>query len=214
MRDFPIFTTDYGVSSLVLKEIPYKKQAYICIRDVQEEAFTEHLKECVSFCKMAGAERVFASGHDSLCDYPLYTTVLKMCAEVESGPEMLAKLFPVTEQTVHGWREIYNRAMERVDNAATLESRDEKRILESGGGYFVHEDGNLLGIGWLQENVLLAIASVVPGGGERVLRTLLSIRAGESISLEVASTNTRAIHLYEKLGFLTTGEIARWYQVG
>ena len=26
MRDFPIFTTDYGVASLILKEIPYKKE--------------------------------------------------------------------------------------------------------------------------------------------------------------------------------------------
>ena len=29
VRDFPIFTTEYGVSSLVLKEIPYKKQAFM-----------------------------------------------------------------------------------------------------------------------------------------------------------------------------------------
>ena len=36
MKDFPIFTTDYGVSSLVLKEIPYKKVAYIRIRDAQQ----------------------------------------------------------------------------------------------------------------------------------------------------------------------------------
>ena len=39
MRDFPIFTTEYGVSSLTLKEIPYKKQAFICIRDVQPGFF-------------------------------------------------------------------------------------------------------------------------------------------------------------------------------
>ena len=66
MRDFPIFTTEYGVSSLVLKEIPYKKQAYIRIRDVQEAYFAEHLQECVSFCRMCGAEVIFAEGNDKL----------------------------------------------------------------------------------------------------------------------------------------------------
>ena len=45
MRDFPIFSTETGVSSLTLKEIPYKKQAYIRIQDVQPGALQEHLRE-------------------------------------------------------------------------------------------------------------------------------------------------------------------------
>ena len=32
MKDFPMFTTEYGIASLVLKEIPYKKEAYIMLR--------------------------------------------------------------------------------------------------------------------------------------------------------------------------------------
>ena len=70
MRDFPIFTTDYGVSSLILREIPYRQEAYIHIQDVQPDGFADHLKECVSFCRMAGAERIFARGHEMLADYP------------------------------------------------------------------------------------------------------------------------------------------------
>ena len=46
MRDFPIFTTEYGVSSLILKEIPYRNEAYIRIRDVQKDFFENHLAEC------------------------------------------------------------------------------------------------------------------------------------------------------------------------
>ena len=45
MRDFPFFTTEYGVSSLVLKEIPYRSEAYIRILDAQPEHFREHLQE-------------------------------------------------------------------------------------------------------------------------------------------------------------------------
>ena len=214
MRDFPIFTTDYGVSSLVLKEIPYKKEAYILVRDVQVQGFEEHLKECVGFCTMAGAERIYAAGHDLLDTYPHYTTVLEMCAKVDTNLTDIAQIFPVTEQTVKRWREIYNQRMKQVHNSSTLESRDEKRILESGGAYFVHEEGKLLGIGWIQENKLLAIASTLPGTGGKVLQTLMSICDGQTLCLEVASTNLRAVRLYEKHGFVAVKEVSRWYCVG
>jgi RimJ/RimL family protein N-acetyltransferase len=213
MRDFPFFTTDYGVASLLLKEIPYKKQAYICVRDVQHDGLEQHLQECVGFCKMAGAEHIYADGHEELDRYPLYTSVLKMRGQVNIIPEELAQLFPVTEQTVGRWREIHNQKMRDVDNAGTLEKRDEKRILESGGAYFIHENGKLLGIGWLEKNNILAIAGAVPGAGERIMKTMLSLQEGETITLEVASTNLRAIRLYEKLGFVVVEEISRWYQI-
>lgn len=213
MRDFPIFTTDFGLSSLTLKEIPYRKQAFICIRDVQEGFFEEHLKECVDFCRMAGAERIYATGHDALADYPLYTAVLEMRGSINVVAEQTACLFPVTRETVTRWRDIYNQKMNAVDNAATLEGRDEKRLLESTGAYFVHDNGTLLGIGWLEEGKLLAIASAQPGAGTRVMHTLLSASDGRTVTLEVASTNTRAIRLYEKLGLLKTREISRWYCV-
>lgn len=213
LRDFPIFTTDFGVSSLVLKEVPYRKEAYIRIRDASVEHFAAHLEECVEFCKMAGAERIFAAGHDCLEAYPLYTTVLEMRSTVQVNPEQMANLFPVTEQTVSRWRSIYNERMRGVDNATTLESRDEKQILTSGGAYFVHREGQLLGIGWMQDSKVLAMASVVPGAGEAVLRTLLSLASQEQATLEVASTNHRAIRLYKKMGFLVVREVSRWYCV-
>ena len=33
MKDFPVFTTENGVASLILKEIPYRGEAYIHLRD-------------------------------------------------------------------------------------------------------------------------------------------------------------------------------------
>lgn len=213
MRDFPIFTTEYGVSSLVLKEIPYKNIAFICIRDVQKAFFGEHLAECVSFCRMCGAEAVFAAGHERLEGYPLYTAVLEMRGQAVPDREQVRCLFPVTEQTVSEWRTIYNRKMASVDNTATLESRDERKILESGGAYFIHDGGHLLGIGWLEGTKLLAVAAVRKGAGEQVMHTLLSLVEGENMVLEVASSNVRAIRLYEKLGFLKTAEHTRWYRV-
>ena len=214
MRDFTIFTTEYGVSSLVLKEIPYRNQAYIRIRDVQKDYFAEHLRECVSFCRMCGAEEIFAEGNEKLDQYPLYTAVYEMKGTPHHNPDMAACLFPVTEQTVSEWRTIYNRTMRNVDNASTLESRDERRIMESGGAYFVHRDGTLLGIFWLENGKLLAVAATEKGAGEFLMHTMMSLSQEEQISLEVASTNQRAIRLYEKLGFVKTAELTRWYRVG
>lgn len=214
MRDFPIFTTEYGVSSLLLKEIPYKNQAFIHIRDVQPGFLREHLRECVDFCRMAGAERIFAAGNEALQIYPLYTSVLEMRGEAWVDPEKLRSLFPVTEETVSHWRQMYNEKMRSVDNAGTLEGRDEKRILASGGAYFVHDSGQLLGIGWLEDTKLLAVAAVKPGAGDQVMHTLMSLVEGAQMTIEVASTNERAIRLYEKLGLLVTAEVSRWYTVG
>ena len=213
MRDFPIFTTEFGVSSLILKEIPYRGEAYIRIRDVSEGYFNEHLTECVSFCRMCGAQRIFAEGNSLLEQYPLYTAVYLMKGTAQSEMDKMASLFPVTEETVSRWRNLYNEAMRTVDNAGTLETRDEKQILSSGGAYFVHDNGALLGIFWLEDRKLLAIAAVKKGAGERVMHTMMSLLEGEQITLEVASTNSKAIRLYENLGFLKTAELTRWHRV-
>ena len=210
MKDIPMFDTETGVSTLVLKEIPYKQIAYVKIQSVQPGGLEAHLQECVSFCRMCGAERIFATGHPELERWPLHCRVLKLCRGPENR-EPPANLFPVTEATVRQWRDIYNEKMGPVDNAATMTARDEKEILSSGGAYFVHDGGRLLGIGWIRENEVLCVAAVVPGAGERVLQTLLTLMDEEPAVLDVASTNARALGLYARMGFATVGERSSWY---
>ena len=72
----------------------------------------------------------------------------------------------------------------------------------------------MLGIGWMWDTELLLVAAVKPGAGELVMHSLMSLVEGASVRLEVASTNDRGIRLYEKLGFVQTREISRWYAVG
>ena len=213
MKDFPVFTTETGVSSLILKEVPYRQEAYIRIQDVQPDGLEAHLAECVSFCRMVGAERVFAAGSPLPETYPVHMQLLQMRGTAWVDKQKLCNLFPVTEQTVSRWRQIYNETMRSVDNAETLETRDEARILSSGGAYFVHDNGELLGIGWMEDTKLLAVASVVRGAGERILHTLMSLVEGADMTIEVASTNRKAIRLYEKIGFFTCSEIACWRDV-
>lgn len=211
MKDFPVFTTENGVASITLKEIPYRGEAYIQLQDsLNPEAL---LKECADFCTACGAERVYAAGAGLEDSYPLHVVIYEMRGTPGFDPDGVKHLWPVTAENAGEWRRIYNSRMQGVDHARTLESRDEAALAESRGTYFIHEDGTLLGIGWLEDTELKAIAGCRPGAGQAVLNTLISLNPAETLTLEVASTNEKAIALYEKSGFLKTGERVRWYRV-
>ncbi len=212
MKDIPIFPTDTGVASLILREIPYRQEAYIRVLEAEPGGLEPLLEECRRFCRMAGAEKIYAAGHPDLEEYPLHAAVWALRRDAPADPDRSCHLFPVTQATVGQWRRLYNEKMHQVDNCATLETRDEKQLLEAPGAYFVHDHGELLGIGWLEGTKLLAMAAAKPGAGERVMHTLLTLTQGE-MTLEVVSTNRRALTLYDRLGFLKTQELRRWYRV-
>jgi hypothetical protein len=211
MRDFPIFTTENGVGSITLKEVPYKGIAYIKIQSSQQpEAF---LQECVDFCKMTGAEKIYASGHEILEAYPLHNAIWQMSTLRENLPEIDAALFPVTEKTAELWRNIYNEKMRPVDNSASMTRQDMVGLVKQGGGYFIHKGDELLGIGIARGEYVESVIAVKPGAGREVMLALCGSLTSERVILEVASTNEKAIRLYEKLGFLKIAEISRWYDV-
>ena len=209
MKDIGIFPTQYGVASLILREIPYRHEAYIRVQDVQEGALSLLLDECADFCRACGAEKILWTGVDAEAEPAM--TVLRMQGTAWVNSSMVEQLFPVTEKTAAQWRKIYNDRMRFVPQARTLSFADEKEIAESCGTYFIHHHGELLGIGWLEDTHLLAIASCKPGAGERVTHTLMSLIEGANMTLEVADRNQKAIALYEKLGFLPTGIFSKWY---
>ena len=211
MRDFPMFTTEYGVASLVLREIPYRQEAFIIIQSTQQPQ--ELLQECISFCRVCGAEKIYARGHEILESYPFHCTVYEMRGSIEVDEGKLESLWPVTAETIGRWREFLNEKMRPIDNSGTLTKQGEQEILNKGGAYFVHRDGELLGAGWLVDGELLLLASAQKGAGERVLHTLLSTTRPEQLRLDVVSTNTRAIRLYERMGLIKTNELRRWYRV-
>ena len=210
MRDIPVFTTQYGVASLALREIPYRQEAYITIQSsCQPEQL---LEECIGFCRACGAEKIFARNHDFLQKFPVHASIVKMRGIAQVDESKMENLWPVTEETIFQWQRFMNERLKNVDHAATLESQNRKEILERGGAYFVHRNGELLGGGWLVDGVLLLIAAV-PGNGEKVMHTLMSLHPNEPMELEVASTNTRAIRLYEKMGFMQTEQLRQWHKV-
>ncbi len=211
MKNIPVFTTEHGVASLVLREIPYRKTAYIRLQSTQEPK--QLLEECIAFCRACGAEQVLATGHAYLDSFPLSAVIVQMQAARESLQGSDACLFPVTEQTANTWKEHYNLRMSDIPNAAYMDDRDIHEMLKKGDGYFVHRDGVLLGIGRASGDTLDAIISLVPGGGAAVVRTLAELLTEDTVMLQVAHNNMRALRLYEGLGFVITGEVSRWYRV-
>ena len=211
MKDFPAFTTENGVASLILREIPYREEAYIRIQSsLSAQALAE---ECAQFCTMCGAQKVYATGHEDLEKYPLHTSVLQMRADLASIADTDAALFPVQEQTAAQWRQIYNERMRDVANASWMTQKDEAEMLQKGDGYFVHRDGELLGIGRASAEKIDIVIAVKRGAGSDVLRALCHALTGDIVELEVASVNEKAVRLYERLGFLATKELPRWYRI-
>jgi len=211
MKDFPVFTTENGVASLVLREVPYKGIAFVTLQDSLSPM--QLLMECVNFCRTVGAERVYATGHDILTEYPQAVSICQMKCPRDNIADSDAALFPVTEQTIETFRNLYNEKMGRIPNAATMTREDGIKLLECGAGYFVHRGQDLLGIGIVEGQTIKAIASARPGVGAEVMRALCGGLFSDTVILEVASTNEPALKLYKKLGFYKTAELLTWYDV-
>ncbi len=211
MKNFPFFTTEFGVAALTLREIPYQGKAYIKLLDTQEPE--RLLKECVDFCRSVGADEVFASGDPFLEVYPLHTALWHMRSDISSIGSTDAALWPVQSNTVGRFRQIYNEKVKRLPNSVWMDDGEEKTMLGEGDGYFIHRNGHLLGIGRVKGEEIRFLASVQPGTGEDVVRALAHAITGDTVLLEVASVNHKAIELYNRLGFVKTAELSRWYKI-
>jgi len=211
VRDIPMFTTPFGAAGLVLCEISYQAAAYVHIHYTDD--IDALLGECVSFCRAAGAQRIYAKGHTALESYPLYTTILKMQCDKSQLPDTEACLFPVTEQTLAQWLQIYRQKIRKVPNGAWMTDADGERMLAAGEGYYIHRDGELLGIGRVKGNELQWVASVKKDAGRDIVLALAHCVAEDELWLTVSRENEKAMKLYSGLGFIVTQELSRWYQI-
>ncbi len=211
MKDLPIFTTQYGVASLTLREIAYQEKAYIKLQATQQPR--ELLEECIGFCRAVGAREVYASGHLYLENYPLHTAVVRMQCAKETLGDTDAALWPLQEERLEEFLSIYRQKVKNVPNGAWLTEADGQKIVQTGGGYFVHRQERLLGIGIVEGNELRFVASLQPGAGVDVVRALAHAVAEPTLALEAATANHKAISLYGRLGFVAMQEISRWYKV-
>lgn len=211
MKDIPVFTTEYGVASLILSQIPYREEGYIQVQSSLDPK--KLLEECSQFLRACGAERIYATGNDIPGNLPEHTTLLQMQIQREALPETEAALWPVMPENIDSWAEIYNQKTIRIPMGAWLRDSQRKELLESGEGYFVHKNGQLLGIGKASGDTIHFVASVRPGAGADVVAALAGVSCEQVLHLTVASTNQKAVKLYEDLGFIKTRQLKTWYCV-
>ena len=215
MKDIPIFTGQFGIATLILREIPHKRWAYVMIRSAREGKLEALLEECGQFCRMAGAERVLATADEPLTFLPHVHDMLELTCDRAALPPLEApvELVPVDGENWAQFRRIYNALFREIPNAVTYTENDLPRILEQGRAYLAVEGGQAVGIGVCQNRELSAIG-VLPefrGMGTRLALTLLASMPGETITLRVSSSNGPALGLYEKLGFRRSRVLSRWY---
>ena len=211
MKDLPVFTTEFGVASLTLREIPYQETAYIKLQATQQPK--ELLEECVGFCRAVGAEKIYAAGHAYLENYPLHTAIVQMQCLKASIPETDAALWPLQREQLGEFLRFYREKVRHVPNGAWFTDSDGEKLAREGGGYFIHRGGKLLGIGIVGGNELRFVASVLPGAGADVVCALANAVTEDMLTLEVATANIKAVALYEKLGFVPVKEFSRWFSV-
>ena len=211
MKDMPAFTTEYGVASLILREIPYNQKAYIKIQ--YAAVLQDLIKECASFCRAIGAEEVYVSGDAALNCYPIYTELLEMQIQSKLLPETDAVAVALRENQLSYFKTVYNEKMNKIPTAAYLTEREAKKLLEKGSGYIVYQNDRIIGVGIVDSDTIDMLASLGNGKGADVLRALSDRLDTDIVRVVVASTNDKAIALYQRIGFCVSQVLEKWYKI-
>ena len=211
MQDIPFFNTGNGIASLRLKEIPFFQTAYITVQSAVDEE--KLLQECIGLCRAAGADRIYATGLSQAVKHSGQIDVIRMSRSADIQIENDAMLFPIQEETLQLWRDIYNKKMRSVTGAAYMNNAMAKEILAGRSAYFIHRNGELIGIGSATGNEISVVASIQQGAGKAVVQALLGALSAETAFIEVASDNTKAMGLYTSLEFVATGVVRSWYKI-
>lgn len=209
MKDIPAFTTENGIASLVLRDIPFSKRAYVTV--VSSENVEALAKEMIHFCKALGAQEVFGYGDAFAQLYPLTETILLM-----EGPKAISdstRLQLVLDENAEEFCELYNKKMEHLKTACRMTPKEMARLIREEQVYFIFENGRMIGFGIVAGEKIRALASMEPGAGDKIVYALGEKISGDLIRLEVALSNTKALQLYERMGFRRVDVLDRWYKI-
>lgn len=211
MKDIPVFTCQEGLATLILREIPYRGEGYILVRAVFG-TLEDLLRECARFCRAAGASQVYVSGEADFTGWPVFASIRRRTvARAALTPPEDIRILPVTADSAAEWAARYNERFRAVPTAETCMPADYP-ILER-EACFLADRAGLVGIGRIRADTLLAVATLRPGWGERLVRALAVRCETSRLTLLCAEENRRAMELYQRLGF-DLGPVQRvWYRV-
>lgn len=216
MQNIPIFTAEHGLASLILREIPYSGSAYVMLRAVWNGQTAALLAECRQFCLAAGAETVFASQERAELPARHAYDILEL-SRPRAGlplPDRQVALEPLTENNAAVYLDIYNRCFRAVPGAASYDREDMRRLMGKDLAFLAKRDGRYAAVAELGEGSLAGVA-VLPefrGLGHDWTLTVLARLETPVLKLRAASTNTRALALYRRLGFGADQVVSRWWK--
>lgn len=203
MKDFPLFPCNNGLASLILCEIPYRKEAYILVRSVFG-SLEGLLQECAAFCRSAGAEKVYAGGDQGdFSAYPVYAHLVERSLARSALPATTA-VARLTDDPL--WAERYNERFRRVHGAKTYLSTPSDAM-------YIYDKGDLIGLGQIIDGELAAVATLEKGRGADCVAALGKAIPSEEIRLLCAEENRPAVRLYDRLGFSRDRVKRIWYEL-
>ncbi len=212
-----MFSSQGGTASLILREIPFSKKAYIILGTVVEENLDAMIRECRSFCRACGAEICYISRPGGSLPLPHAHDILRLSAKKADLPQgESVSLAGIQEDNDSIYISLYNQCFSDVSGAAFYDRKQIQRIylLRQKAFLALLPDGTPYGFGELHDNELSAIG-VLPeyrGRGYDLALALLRHCPGPEITVTVASDNPAALRLYEKLGFRMAETVSKWYK--
>ena len=201
MKDIPVFSCPDGIATLILREVPFRGEGYILVRGVFG-TLEGLLAECAAFAApqvrsgcSPRAKRIFPA------------------IRPPSAFSGAARLVPVTEETAADWAREYNARFRAVPAAESCSPAEERALAAGGEALWIWDGAERIGLGRVRGGELLAVAALQPGAGERCVRALAARCAGPEVRLTCAEENTRAMRLYDRLGFSRGAEERVWFSI-
>lgn len=198
MKDLPVFTCEAGIASLILHEVPYRREAYILVRAAFGPQDTL-LRECESFCRAAGAEKIYVGGEGDFSGRRIYARLLE-----RSAPREMLNPCALTlrsAQELRSWSEAYNARFAAVPMAKTCDEAERRALAASGQALWVCDGDKPVGLGRTEDDEILCLAALERGRGAEVCRALAQRTVGTHVRVLCAEENTAAMRLYDRLGF-------------
>lgn len=202
MKDIPIFTSTEGIATLILHEIPYRKEGYVLIRGVFGD-FERLLSDCEGFCRAVGAERVYFGGEGDFSGRPVHARLIERRLDCAALPPTAAEAVPAAADAAGDWLALYRARFAAVPAAQSCPDTEDL--------YFITLEGARIGLGQIRSGMLRSVAALAPGRGADCVCALAAADGATELRLLCAMENLPAMRLYDRLGF-SRGEIKEvWY---